>query len=97
MVAGGAFYRLSEADVVICSDDTTFFDLHHHAPWTASALEPIAMLRRMPMGEVLRIALFWVDERRRVARALAVGLASEIVSRDDLRDRAKVLADASPM
>ena len=92
MVAGGAFYWLSEADVVICSDDTTFFD-PHTTYGMASALEPIAMLRRMPMGEVLRIALFGLDERMGAARALAVGLVSEIVSRDDLRDRAKVLAE----
>jgi enoyl-CoA hydratase/carnithine racemase len=92
MVAGGAFYWLSEADVVICSDDTTFFD-PHTTYGMASALEPIALLRRMPMGEVLRIALFGLDERMGAARALAVGLVSEVVALDDLRTRARVLAE----
>jgi enoyl-CoA hydratase/carnithine racemase len=91
MVAGGAFYWVSEADVVICSDDTTFFD-PHTTYGMASALEPIAMLRRMPLGEVLRIALFGLDERMSAARALQIGLVSETVASDGLRDRAHVLA-----
>jgi enoyl-CoA hydratase/carnithine racemase len=91
MVAGGAFYWVSEADVVICADDTTFFDPHTTYGMTA-ALEPIALLRRMPFGDVMRLALFGLDERISATRALQVGLVTEVVAGDELRERARVLA-----
>jgi enoyl-CoA hydratase/carnithine racemase len=91
MVAGGAFYWVNEADVVICADDATFFD-PHTTYGKASALEPAAMLRRMPFGEVMRIALFGLDERMSAERALQVGLVTEVVPRQALFKRADVLA-----
>jgi enoyl-CoA hydratase/carnithine racemase len=91
MAAGGAFYWLNEADVILCSDDATFFDPHTTYGMTA-ALEPVGMLRRVPMGEVLRIALFGLDERVSARRALEIGLVSEVVPRDKLWERAHVLA-----
>jgi enoyl-CoA hydratase/carnithine racemase len=91
MVAGGAFYWINEADVVICSDDAEFFD-PHTTYGMVSALEPIGLLRRMPLGEVMRIALFGLDERMTASRALQVGLVSEVVPRDQLRGRAAELA-----
>ncbi|HEX3842104.1 MAG TPA: enoyl-CoA hydratase/isomerase family protein [Acidimicrobiales bacterium] len=91
MVAGGGFYWVNEADVVICSDDATFFDPHTSYGMT-SALEPIGLLRRIPLGEVLRIALFGLDERMSPDRALQIGLVSEVVPRPELWDRARELA-----
>jgi enoyl-CoA hydratase/carnithine racemase len=91
MCAGGAFYWLNECDVAICSDDATFFD-PHTTYGMASALEPAALLRRIPFGEVMRMALFGNDERISAARALAIGLVSEVVGRDQLWERAQVLA-----
>jgi enoyl-CoA hydratase/carnithine racemase len=91
MVAGGAFYWVNEADIVICSDDATFFDPHVSYGMTA-ALEPIGLARRIPLGEVLRIALLGLDERMSATRAHQIGLVSEVVSRDDLRSRAAEIA-----
>jgi enoyl-CoA hydratase/carnithine racemase len=91
MCAGGAFYWLNESDVAICSDDATFFD-PHTTYGMASALEPAALLRRVPFGEVMRMALFGNDERMSAAKALAIGLVSEVVGRDQLWERAQVLA-----
>jgi enoyl-CoA hydratase/carnithine racemase len=91
MVAGGAFYWLSEADVIIAADDTEFFD-PHTTYGMASALEPIAMLHRMPFGEVMRMALFGLDERISAKRAYDIGLVSEVLPREALRTRAHVLA-----
>jgi enoyl-CoA hydratase/carnithine racemase len=91
MAAGGAFYWLDEADIVICSDDATFFDPHVSYGMTA-ALEPIGLARRIPLGEVLRIALLGLDERMSAARALQIGLVSEVVSRDSLWERGADLA-----
>src|SRR3954453_895402 len=91
MVAGGAFYWVNESDVVICADDATFFD-PHTTYGMASALEPAGLLRRMPFGEVMRIALFGLDERMSAARAREIGLVSEVVPGGALFKRAAVRA-----
>jgi enoyl-CoA hydratase/carnithine racemase len=91
MFAGGAFYWLNECDVAICSEEATFFDPHTTYGMT-SALEPAALLRRIPFGEVMRIALFGNDERISAARALTIGLVSEVTTREQLWDRANILA-----
>lgn len=91
MVAGGAFYWVNESDIVICSPDAEFFDPHVTYGLTA-ALEPIGLLRRMPLGEVMRMALLGLDERIGARRALDLGLVSEIVDRDELWERADALA-----
>ncbi|WP_329263827.1 enoyl-CoA hydratase/isomerase family protein [Streptomyces sp. NBC_01478] len=91
MTAGGAFYWLNEADILICSDDATFFDPHVSYGLTA-ALEPIGLARRIPLGETLRIALLGLDERLSAARALQIGLVSEVLPGDRLWDRADEIA-----
>jgi enoyl-CoA hydratase/carnithine racemase len=91
MVAGGAFYWINEADVVICADDTEFFDPHTSYGMTA-ALEPIGLLRRIPFGEVMRMALFGLDERISATKALDIGLVTEVTTRPDLWPRAHKLA-----
>jgi enoyl-CoA hydratase/carnithine racemase len=91
MAAGGAFYWLNEADIVICSQDATFFDPHVSYGLTA-ALEPIGLARRIPLGETLRIALLGLDERVSAARALQIGLVSEVVPREALWERGAELA-----
>jgi enoyl-CoA hydratase/carnithine racemase len=91
MCAGGAFYWLNEADVIICSEDATFFD-PHTTYGMVSALEPIGLARRIPIGEVMRIALFGLDERMSATRAYNIGLVSEVVPGEELWDRAATLA-----
>ncbi|MEV5906741.1 enoyl-CoA hydratase/isomerase family protein [Streptomyces sp. NPDC052127] len=91
MAAGGAFYWLNEADIVICSQDATFFDPHVSYGLTA-ALEPIGLARRIPLGEALRIALLGLDERVSATRALQIGLVSEVVEREHLWGRADEIA-----
>ncbi|MEU6352700.1 enoyl-CoA hydratase/isomerase family protein [Streptomyces sp. NPDC047072] len=91
MAAGGAFYWLNEADILICSEDATFFDPHVSYGLTA-ALEPIGLARRIPLGETLRIALLGLDERVSAARALQIGLVSEVLERERLWQRADEIA-----
>ncbi|MEV6486036.1 enoyl-CoA hydratase/isomerase family protein [Streptomyces sp. NPDC051576] len=91
MAAGGAFYWLNEADILICSQDATFFDPHVSYGLTA-ALEPIGLARRIPLGETLRIALLGLDERVSAARALQIGLVSEVLPGERLWDRADEIA-----
>jgi enoyl-CoA hydratase/carnithine racemase len=92
MCAGGGQYFINEADIIICSDDATFFDPHANVG-IVSALEPIGMLHRgMPLGDVLRWALMGNEERITAATALRLGLVTEVVARDALRDRAREIA-----
>ncbi len=89
MAAGGAQYFLNESDIIICSEDAVFFD-PHASVGIVSALEPIGMLHRgIPLGEVLRWALTGNEERITAETAQRIGLVSEIVPRDQLRDRAR--------
>ena len=91
MCTAGGFYFLNESDVVICSSDATFFD-SHVTYGMVSALEPIGLMRRIGLGETLRIALSGNDERVGAESALRIGLVSEVVSRDALWPRAHEIA-----
>jgi enoyl-CoA hydratase/carnithine racemase len=91
MCTAGAFYFVNESDVVICSEDATFFDSHVSAGLVC-ALEPIGLMRRVGLGETLRIALMGNDERIGADTALRIGLVSEVVSADRLWARAHEIA-----
>ena len=93
MCAGGGQYFINECDIVICSTDAVFFDPHANGG-IVSALEPIGMLHRgVPLGEVLRWALMGTEERITASTAMRIGLVSEVVERENLRARARNIAD----
>jgi enoyl-CoA hydratase/carnithine racemase len=56
------------------------------------------MLSKMPFQEIMRMALLGADERMSAERAREIGLVTEVVPRDELRERAawcaKVIADS---
>lgn len=91
MCTAGAFYFVNESDVVICSTDATFFDSHVSAGLVC-ALEPIGLMRRIGLGETLRISLMGNDERVSADTALRIGLVSEVVGPDQLWTRAHEIA-----
>jgi len=91
MCTAGAFYFVNEADIVICSDDATFFDSHVSFGFV-SAIEPIGLMRRIGLGDTLRMALTGNRERVSADTALRLGLVSEVVPRDRLWDHAHELA-----
>ena len=92
MCAGGGQYFVNECDIVICSDNATFFDPHANGG-IVSALEPIGMLQRgVPLGDVLRWALMGTEERITADTALRLGLVTEVVPFDELRARAADIA-----
>jgi enoyl-CoA hydratase/carnithine racemase len=91
MAAGGAFYWLNEADIVICSDDATFFDPHLKFG-KISAVEPIGALGRIPLQEITRMVLLADAERISAATALRISLVTEITSAESLWPRAQELA-----
>jgi enoyl-CoA hydratase/carnithine racemase len=87
----GAFYFLNEADVVICSEDATFFD-SHVTYGLVSALEPVGLMRRVGLAETLRMALSGNDERVTAETALRISLVTEVVPREQLWARAHEIA-----
>jgi enoyl-CoA hydratase/carnithine racemase len=91
MCTAGAFYFVNESDVVICSSDATFFD-SHVTGGMVSAIEPIGLMRRVGLGETLRMALLGNDERVSAETALRISLVTEVVAPDRLWSRAHELA-----
>jgi enoyl-CoA hydratase/carnithine racemase len=57
-----------------------------------SALEPIGLMRRVGLGETLRMALVGNNERVSADTALRIGLVSEVVAPDRLWGRAHEIA-----
>jgi enoyl-CoA hydratase/carnithine racemase len=93
MACGGAFYLLGESDVILAAEHATFFDPHVSFGMPV-VFEPILLLRRMPFGDVLRMALVGNHERVTAATALRLGLVSEVVPSADLLQTAQALATA---
>jgi enoyl-CoA hydratase/carnithine racemase len=91
MAAGGAFYWLNEADIVICSEDATFFDPHLKFG-KISAVEPIGAMGRIPMQEITRMVLLADAERLSAQTALRISLVTEVTTADTLWPRANELA-----
>jgi enoyl-CoA hydratase/carnithine racemase len=93
MACGGAFYFLGEVDFIIASENATFFDPHVSYGITA-AYEPMQMLHKMPFQEIMRLTLLGNRERMSAARAFQVGLVSEVVPPEELRERVQWAAEA---
>jgi enoyl-CoA hydratase/carnithine racemase len=89
----GAFYFVNESDIVICSTDATFFD-SHVTGGMVSALEPVGLMRRVGLGETLRMALMGNDEWVSAQTALRISLVTEVVEPSQLWSRAHELAAA---
>ena len=100
MACGGAFYLLGEVEFIIASDDAVFFDPHVTYGMTA-AFEPIQMLSKMPLQEIMRLSLLGASERMSATRAHQIGLVTEVAPADQLLERAewaaRTIADAPPL
>lgn len=93
MACGGAFYMLGEVEFIIAADHATFFD-PHTTFGQAAVFESMAMSERMPIGEVMRMSLMGSYERLSAARALQVGLVTEVVPAGELHEAARWAAEA---
>jgi enoyl-CoA hydratase/carnithine racemase len=91
--AGGAFHWVADADVVIAASDAQFFDPHVSVGQVVS-IEAIGLIRKMPFEAVMRMAMVGRHERISAARALELGMISQIVDPPaDLRKEAQALAE----
>jgi enoyl-CoA hydratase len=98
--AGAGLHFVADSDIVICSSNATFVDTHVNVG-QITALEPIGLARRIPLGVVLRMVCLGKHERIDAKRALEIGMITEIV--DDpvalvprAMELAELVATASP-
>jgi len=100
MACGGAFYLLGEVEFIIAADHATFFEPHVTYGLTA-AYEPIHLMQKVPFQEVMRMALMGAHERMSARRAYEIGLVSEVVPKEELRDTvtwaARAIAESHPL
>ncbi len=90
-VIGGGLHFVAECDIVLSCDHAEFSD-SHVSVGLVSALETIALARRMPMGAVLQMALGGRGETITAQDAFRLGMVNEIHAAGDLLDRARTLA-----
>ena len=93
MACAGAFYLLGEVEFMVAAEHATFFD-SHTTLGMASVFESMMMAQRMPLGEVMRMALMGLHERLTARRAYEVGLVQEVVPAAELQDAALRAAEA---
>ncbi len=89
--AGGGLHFVADADIVIAATTATFLD-PHVSIGQVSALETIALAKQSPMEAITRMALVGRYERIDAARAMELGILSEVVQPDLLRARAQEIA-----
>jgi enoyl-CoA hydratase/carnithine racemase len=97
--AGAGLHFVSDMDIVIASEAAAFTDTHVNVG-QVTALEPIGLARRLPLGAVLRLVTLGKAERLSAQKALELQLVSEVLPDDQLMDRAyalaKIVASVSP-
>lgn len=91
---GGALHFVADADIVICSDNATFYDRHADGKDGGAAVwEPIQLARKIPYEIALRMMLMGPQERLSAERAYQVGLVSQVVPFPDLLPTAIQIAE----
>jgi enoyl-CoA hydratase/carnithine racemase len=91
MCVAGGLHFVCDADIVIASTNASFFDTHTMIGQVA-ALEPIGLLPRIGLANVLRMITLGKAGRLSADDALRISLVSEVVSPDELMPRARELA-----
>ncbi len=91
--AGGGLHFVADADIVIAAGNATFLD-PHVSVGQVSAFETIGLAKKAPVESILRMALLGRHERMSAERARQLGIVSEVVDRDRLRDRAQELGES---
>ncbi|MEO5873757.1 MAG: enoyl-CoA hydratase/isomerase family protein [Streptosporangiaceae bacterium] len=91
--AGGGLHFVADADIVLAASDAAFTD-PHVSVGQVSAIETIALMRKMPVEAVLRMALVGRYERMSADRAFQLGLVSEVIDPPErLHEAAQELAE----
>lgn len=89
---GAGLDLVTTSDIVIASDQATFFD-PHVSIGIVSGREVVRLARVLPLNIAMRVALMGRHERINAERAYQLGLVSEVVPHDQLMQRAREIAD----
>jgi enoyl-CoA hydratase/carnithine racemase len=89
--AGAGLHFVADCDLVIAASSAKFVDTHVDVG-QVTALEPIGLLRRVPMEHVLRMVVLGRAGAINAEEAVRIGLAGEVVPDEDLLPRARALA-----
>lgn len=84
---GAGVHWIWQNDIIICSENATFFDPHVTRGWVP-VREMLGMATRLPFAIVMRMAVMGVTERVDAKRAYDLGLVTEVVPQDRLIPRA---------
>jgi enoyl-CoA hydratase/carnithine racemase len=88
---GAGLDLVTTGDIVIASESAEFFD-PHVSIGLVSGREMVRLARVLPLNVAMRIALTGKHERLSAQRAYELGLVTEVVAPDALRDRLRELA-----
>lgn len=88
MVVGGGLHQVADADLIIAAEHAELLDTHC-AVGNVFAMEPVALLRRMPLSMVMQLGLLTKNGRISAQRAHEIGLVNEVVPKDELMPRAR--------
>ncbi len=92
LCCGAGMDWVTTTDIVIASEQATFFDPHVSIGLVAGR-ELVRVSRVLPRSIALRMALMGKHDRMSAQRAYELGLISEIVEHDGLLNRAREIAD----
>jgi len=88
---GAGLDLVTTGDIVIASEAAEFFD-PHVSIGLVSGREMVRLARVLPLNVAMRIALTGKHERLSAPRAYELGLVTEVVAADALRDRLREIA-----
>jgi enoyl-CoA hydratase/carnithine racemase len=91
LCCGAGLDLVTTSDIVIASEDATFFD-PHVTIGIVSGREMVRLARVLPLNITMRLALMGRHERMSARRAYELGLVSEVVAPERLLDRAREIA-----
>ena len=90
--AGGGFHFLADADMVIASSASFYTDTHTTVG-QVSALEPIALIGRIPFESIMRLVLLGRHERFGPEHAKELGLVGQIIDAEGFEDGVQEVAE----
>ena len=82
--------QVAEADIVICSENATFFD--NHVSYGAIVHSAVGLAKRISYNHVIRMALMGEHEVIDARRACEIGLVTEVTPPERLIPRATEIA-----
>jgi enoyl-CoA hydratase/carnithine racemase len=92
MCCGAGMDLVTTGDISIAAEDATFFD-PHVSIGVVSGREMVRVARALPINVAMRMALLGKHERLSAQRAYELGFVTEVVAPDQLRQRARELAE----